>query len=76
MINLMYYKEGYMKLTVLSFHLSLALALALTVVVLGGCGIKPAKVSPPPSVVKDTFPQTYPDPATDPKPQPESPTQP
>ena len=66
----MYYKEDYMKLTVLSFHLTLALAL----VAVGGCGIKPNKVSPPPSVQKDTFPKTYPDPATDPK--PESPQQP
>jgi hypothetical protein len=42
----------------------LLLALALT----GGCGIKPVKVDPPASVKHDTFPKTYPDPATDPQP--------
>jgi len=53
-----------MRLTVLSFCLVSGLALAV-----GGCGIKPAKVSPPPGVQKDTFPKVYPDPATDPKPE-------
>lgn len=62
-----------MKLTVLSFSLPFHLTLALALVAVGGCGIKPNKVSPPPSVTKDTFPQTYPDPATDPKPQPANP---
>jgi len=66
MINLMYYKEGSMRLTVLSLSL-------LALVTVSGCGIKPGKVSPPPGVSKDTYPQTYPDPSTDPKPQPASP---
>ena len=59
-----------MRLTVLSF-VSLALALA----VVSGCGIKPGKLAPPPGVSKDTYPKTYPDPSTDPKPQSKS-TQP
>jgi len=54
-----------MRLTVLSFHLTLALALAAV----GGCGIKPGKLAPPPSAQQDTFPRVYPDPATDPKPE-------
>jgi hypothetical protein len=66
MVNPTEYKEDYMKLTALSFHLSLALALAAV----GGCGIKPGKLSPPPGVAKDAYPKTYPDPSTDPKPQP------
>jgi hypothetical protein len=55
-----------MRLTDRSFCLVLALALAAAV---GGCGIKPSKLSPPPGVQKDSFPKTYPDPATDPKPE-------
>lgn len=51
-----------MRLTVLSFCLVLALAAA------GGCGIKPKNVDPPAGTEKDTFPRTYPDPATDPHP--------
>jgi hypothetical protein len=35
---------------------------------LAGCGKKPGSVDPPPEVTNDTFPQVYPDPATDPKP--------
>jgi len=69
----MYYKEGSMKLTVPSFPLAFHLSLALALVAVGGCGIKPGKVSPPPGVSKDTFPKTYPDPSTDPKPQPAKP---
>lgn len=70
-----------MKLTVLSFSLPFHLTLALALLTVDGCGIKPNKVSPPPSVTKDTFPQIYPDSGTDPKPQPapiqpESPQQP
>ena len=59
-----------MRLTVLSFYM----ALAFVMVTVGGCGIKPNKVSPPPSVQTDAFPKVYPDPATDP--QPESQKQP
>ena len=54
-----------MRLTVLSFYLTLAVALAAV----GGCGVKPGKLTPPPSAQKDTFPKVYPDPATDPKPE-------
>ena len=80
MINLIYYKEGSMRLTVPSFPLAFThLLLALALVSVSGCGIKPGKVSPPPGVSKDTFPRTYPDPSTDPKPvqppQAESPQQ-
>ena len=35
---------------------------------LGGCGIKPAQVDPPPGTSGSAFPRTYPDPATDPPP--------
>ena len=70
MISMTQYKEASMRLTVLSF---LSLVLALTAV--SGCGIKPGKLAPPPGVSKDTYPKTYPDPSTDPKPQSKS-TQP
>jgi len=56
-----------------SFTLPLHLTLALALLTVGGCGIKPSKLSPPPPATKDSFPQTYPDPATDPKPQPANP---
>lgn len=49
-----------MRLIVLTIGLSLTLA---------ACGIKPNQVSAPPELKKDTFPKTYPDPATDPKPE-------
>ena len=42
--------------------------LAACVFMLAACGKKPGKVDAPPYVTNDTFPQTYPDPATDPKP--------
>ncbi len=44
--------------------LSLCVAVLLT-----GCGVKPAKVDPPPGVKKDSFPAVYPDPKTDPSPK-------
>jgi hypothetical protein len=50
-----------MRLTALLFYLSLATA--------AGCGIKPGNVEAPPGVEPDSFPRTYPDPATDPQPQ-------
>jgi hypothetical protein len=53
-----------MRLTILSLAV-MALLAGIT-----GCGIKPSKVDPPPSVRHDTFPKTYPDPETDPKPKP------
>lgn len=43
-----------MRLTVLSFCLAL--------LALGGCGIKPGQVDPPPGVERDSFPKTYPAP--------------
>lgn len=46
----------------------IALSLCLTML-LAGCGVKPTKVDAPAGVVKDTFPKTYPDPATDPGPK-------
>ena len=46
---------------------------ALLLVALGlslaACGKRPGSVDPPPDVTNDTFPRTYPDPATDPKPE-------
>jgi hypothetical protein len=51
-----------MRLTVLTFFLLLTLTMA------GGCGIKPGNVDAPPGTQKDSFPKTYPDPATDPHP--------
>jgi hypothetical protein len=35
-------------------------------VLLGGCGIKPGEVDAPEGVKKDTFPEIYPNPKTDP----------
>jgi predicted small lipoprotein YifL len=55
----------------MAFHLSLALAL----VAVAACGIKPSGLTPPPPAKKADFPRTYPDPSTDPKPQQESPQQ-
>ncbi len=52
-----------MRLTVLPFFLAFAM-LAAT-----GCGVKPNKVDAPAGVEKDTFPRTYPNPATDPAPK-------
>jgi hypothetical protein len=49
--------------------LTLTLALTLTVPLVG-CGKKPGYVDPPPEVTNDNFPLIYPDPATDPKPEP------
>lgn len=43
--------------------------LAIGAFALASCGIKPANVDPPAKVKKDSFPRTYPDPATDPAPQ-------
>jgi hypothetical protein len=46
---------------------------ALAVLILSGlaltaCGLKPSHVDPPPTVEDDTYPNEYPDPATDPAP--------
>jgi hypothetical protein len=49
-----------MGLLLLAFGLFLAVS---------GCGKKPGHVDPPPGAT-GTFPRTYPDPATDPGPQP------
>jgi hypothetical protein len=48
-----------------------AVFLCLAMLLLAGCGIKPPKVDPPPGTEKDYFPRTYPDPSTDPRPNPE-----
>ncbi len=47
--------------------LLLSVGVALTLC-LNGCGIKPSQVDPPSGADKSTFPKTYPDPKTDPKP--------
>lgn len=60
------YKEGFMRLTVLSAGPLVALSLLLA---LSACGVKPNELDPPPGVKKDSFPKTYPDPANDPKPE-------
>lgn len=62
MLDCVDYKEALMRLTVLFLCALAALALP-------GCGIKPQKVDPPPSVKADKFPHTYPNPATDPQPE-------
>lgn len=46
-----------------------ALMVALVMLVaLAGCGKKPGSVDAPSGIAKDSFPQTYPDPKTDPLP--------
>ena len=52
-----------MRITIISLCLAMAL--------LSACGIKPSRVDPPPGTGKDQFPRTYPDPSTDPRPDPE-----
>ncbi len=37
-------------------------------ILLAGCGVKPAHLSPPARSPETNFPRTYPDPATDPQP--------
>ncbi|HEY0901683.1 MAG TPA: hypothetical protein VGD95_06120 [Micavibrio sp.] len=41
-------------------------------ILLTGCGIKPARLSPPDGTADTNFPRTYPDPATDPAPTPQT----
>ncbi len=36
-------------------------------ILLAGCGVKPARLSPPPGSEDTSFPRTYPDPANDPQ---------
>jgi predicted small lipoprotein YifL len=43
-------------------------AVFILALALAACGKRPARVDPPDDVVDDTFPLTYPDPATDPTP--------
>jgi hypothetical protein len=45
----------------------IAVAGMLSILLLAGCGVKPAHLSPPAGSA-DNFPRTYPDPATDPQP--------
>ena len=44
------------------------IALLLPVLMLAACGKKPNQVDPPPGAEDITFPKTYPDISTDPKP--------
>ena len=39
--------------------------ICIPLLTLSGCGVKPENVEPPASVEHDTFPNTYPDAATD-----------
>ena len=41
--------------------------LLMTVLALSACGVKPGHVDPPAGKEADTFPRTYPSPATDPQ---------
>lgn len=47
---------------------SIYILLCVNALLLGSCGIKPSGVEPPETVKEDTFPGTYPDTSTDPKP--------
>ena len=50
-----------------------AAVLLVAALALGACGKKPQSVDPPQGKAADTYPQTYPNPAFDPKPgQPQS----
>ncbi len=44
------------------------ISLFSTLLLLAGCGVKPPYLDPPEGVEHDTFPETYPDLSTDPKP--------
>jgi hypothetical protein len=46
-------------------YITLALLSATS---LGGCGVKPGSVDPPPGAEQQVYPETYPDTATDPEP--------
>ncbi len=49
-------------------HIPVYIALGVLVsITLAGCGVKPSTLSPPPGAENETFPRTYPDPATDPQ---------
>ena len=56
-------KQDHKKKAILASFLLVLLMFSLM-----ACGKKPSQVDPPPGVENDNFPQTYPDPATDPKP--------
>jgi hypothetical protein len=43
--------------------------IALASCLLASCGVKPGHVDAPSGPENDTFPRTYPDPATDPAPE-------
>jgi hypothetical protein len=51
--------------------MALCLALLPFALLLTACGKKPNQVDPPPGSEDVVYPQIYPDPATDPKPQPQ-----
>jgi hypothetical protein len=46
-------------------RLCVAVTLVLLTLSSAACGKKPNQIDPPPGIEKDTFPRTYPDPATD-----------
>ncbi len=50
------------------FKYSIYILLCVNTLLLSSCGIKPAHVAPPEGIELDTFPNTYPDISTDPKP--------
>jgi hypothetical protein len=47
----------------------MVLMMSVSVLTLGGCGVRPAGVDAPASVQNDSFPNTYPDASTDPVPR-------
>ncbi|MCW2247125.1 hypothetical protein M2352_002716 [Azospirillum fermentarium] len=51
-----------------TISLATGVLLIAFVLALGGCGKKPRTVDPPQGSEADRFPQTYPNPATDPAP--------
>ena len=51
-----------------TFFLLLLALMATILLPLGGCGIRPSELDPPPGREDVVFPRSYPDPATDPPP--------
>lgn len=51
-----------------AISLAMCVLMAAFVLALSGCGKKPKAVDPPQGKAEDHFPQTYPNPSTDPKP--------
>ena len=61
-------KRGPMLRQSLPKRMCLALLLVVLACGLSGCGKRPKDIDPPVGTDAHSFPQTYPDPATDPKP--------